>query len=132
MEKYGIVAVVDSLEEACAFPIMLPNIWKFRRENKRIIPLLTNYGSMFEGELAAEVFGDYVAGTNHALPTLRVAVIQAVFCRYIFEDLHQSKADPKRSCEYCECSRKDGQSGRITRPRKCRRDSLEAFKIGSA
>jgi histidinol dehydrogenase len=74
-EKYGIVAVVDSLEEACAFSNQYaPEHLEIQtRENKRIIPLLTNYGSMFEGELAAEVFGDYVAGTNHTLPTLRVA-----------------------------------------------------------
>jgi histidinol dehydrogenase len=32
-------------------------------------PLLTNYGSLFMGELAAEVLGDYSAGINHTLPT---------------------------------------------------------------
>ena len=33
------------------------------------IPLLKNYGSLFIGELSAEVLGDYSAGVNHTLPT---------------------------------------------------------------
>jgi histidinol dehydrogenase len=32
-------------------------------------PELRNYGSLFIGELAAEVLGDYSAGINHTLPT---------------------------------------------------------------
>ncbi|MFA7220490.1 MAG: histidinol dehydrogenase, partial [Synergistaceae bacterium] len=39
----------------------------------RLIPLLRNYGSLFIGEGSAEVFGDYVAGTNHTLPTMGAA-----------------------------------------------------------
>ena len=34
------------------------------------MPLLRNYGSLFLGEQAAEVFADKHAGTNHTLPTL--------------------------------------------------------------
>jgi histidinol dehydrogenase len=33
------------------------------------LPSLKNYGSIFIGELAAEVLGDYSAGINHTLPT---------------------------------------------------------------
>ncbi|MCL2213713.1 MAG: histidinol dehydrogenase [Treponema sp.] len=33
------------------------------------IPSLKNYGSLFIGQLSAEVFGDYAAGLNHTLPT---------------------------------------------------------------
>jgi len=33
------------------------------------IPKLVNYGSLFIGELSAEVLGDYSAGVNHTLPT---------------------------------------------------------------
>lgn len=32
-----------------------------------------NYGSLFVGNYSAEVFGDYCSGTNHILPTNRVA-----------------------------------------------------------
>ena len=37
------------------------------------IDKLTNYGSLFIGQYSAEVFGDYVSGTNHTLPTLRAS-----------------------------------------------------------
>jgi len=30
---------------------------------------IQNYGALFEGEAAAEVFGDYGVGPNHVLPT---------------------------------------------------------------
>jgi histidinol dehydrogenase len=33
----------------------------------------SNYGSVFVGPYAAEVFGDYSAGINHTLPTSRAA-----------------------------------------------------------
>ena len=34
-----------------------------------LIPLVRNAGAVFVGELASAVVGDYVAGTNHVLPT---------------------------------------------------------------
>lgn len=37
--------------------------------NNAILSKLTNYGSLFIGKSCAEVFGDYVSGTNHVLPT---------------------------------------------------------------
>lgn len=37
------------------------------------IDKFTNYGSLFIGNYSAEVFGDYVSGTNHTLPTSRAA-----------------------------------------------------------
>ncbi|MCD7740566.1 MAG: histidinol dehydrogenase [Candidatus Gastranaerophilales bacterium] len=38
-----------------------------------LINKFTNYGSLFIGNYSAEVFGDYVSGTNHTLPTNQVA-----------------------------------------------------------
>ena len=35
--------------------------------------LFKNYGSLFIGNYSAEVFGDYISGTNHTLPTNGVA-----------------------------------------------------------
>lgn len=34
-----------------------------------LLPLLRNAGAIFAGELAAETFGDYLAGSSHVLPT---------------------------------------------------------------
>ncbi|MDR2481796.1 MAG: histidinol dehydrogenase [Spirochaetaceae bacterium] len=41
--------------------------------NDALVPQLRNYGALFIGGNAAEVFGDYAAGTNHTLPTQRAA-----------------------------------------------------------
>ena len=133
-EKYGIVAVVDSLEEACAFSNQYaPEHLEIQtRENKRIIPLLTNYGSMFEGELAAEVFGDYVAGTNHTLPTLRVARYSGgLFVGTFLKICTSQRLTPKGLASIANVAERMARAEGL-RPRKCRRDSLEAFKIGSA
>lgn len=40
---------------------------------KNHVDKFTNYGSLFIGNYSAEVFGDYVSGTNHTLPTNRAA-----------------------------------------------------------
>jgi len=39
----------------------------------RIVNKLTNYGSMFIGRYSSVVFGDYMVGPNHTLPTSRAA-----------------------------------------------------------
>jgi len=71
----GVVIVADSLDEACDISnSYAPEHLEIQtRSNDRIKERLTNYGSLFEGSNAAEVFGDYVAGTNHTLPTLRAS-----------------------------------------------------------
>src|SRR5207302_10440135 len=35
----------------------------------RLVPLVRNAGAVFVGPFAPAVIGDYVAGTNHVLPT---------------------------------------------------------------
>lgn len=40
---------------------------------ENLINKFTNYGSLFMGNYSAEVFGDYVSGTNHTLPTNQVS-----------------------------------------------------------
>ncbi|MEL7564444.1 MAG: histidinol dehydrogenase [Dehalobacterium sp.] len=74
-ERYGTIIIANSLEEACIISNQYaPEHLEIQtKDNGRLKGLLTNYGSLFEGEYAAEVFGDYVAGTNHTLPTLGVS-----------------------------------------------------------
>ncbi len=38
-------------------------------DNDKLIPRLSNYGSLFIGEKSVEALGDYSAGVNHTLPT---------------------------------------------------------------
>lgn len=74
-EDFGEVILVDSLEEAVSItnayaPEHLELVIK---DPKQISDTLTNYGSLFIGQYAAEVFGDYASGTNHTLPTVKAA-----------------------------------------------------------
>lgn len=75
MENNGEIILVDDMEEA----IKISNFYAPEHleiaVNKcdDIFDRLTNYGSLFIGNLSAEVFGDYVSGTNHTLPTLKAS-----------------------------------------------------------
>ena len=71
----GDVILVSSLEAAAAAANdWAPEHLEIHTKNpKSMIPLLRNYGSLFVGEEAAEVFADKLVGTNHILPTQRGA-----------------------------------------------------------
>lgn len=74
-ENNGEIILVDSLKEA----VQISNEYAPEhleinlKDNDEIINDLVNYGSLFIGEYSAEVFGDYVSGTNHTLPTLKAS-----------------------------------------------------------
>jgi sulfopropanediol 3-dehydrogenase len=71
-DDYGEVVLVSTLDEAAA----VANEWAPEHlevhtvDPQALLPLLSNYGSLFLGEMAAEVFADKNAGTNSILPTL--------------------------------------------------------------
>lgn len=71
----GEIIYVDTLEEAIKLSNKYaPEHLEISLKNEdEIIDKLINYGSLFVGSLSAEVFGDYVSGTNHTLPTLRAS-----------------------------------------------------------
>ena len=74
-EDYGEILLADSMEEAVAIANdRAPEHLEVQTENpEALMDSLYNYGSLFLGPHAAEVFGDYASGTNHTLPTLRAA-----------------------------------------------------------
>ena len=67
--------VVQYLDEAVALSNKkAPEHLELCLENaENLVNKFTNYGSLFIGNYSAEVFGDYVSGTNHTLPTNQVA-----------------------------------------------------------
>ncbi len=71
----GEIIYVDTLDEAVKLSNKYaPEHLELSLKNEEeIIDKLINYGSLFVGGLSAEVFGDYVSGTNHTLPTLRAS-----------------------------------------------------------
>lgn len=74
-ENNGEIILVSSIEEACRISDeYAPEHLEIHVEDEdRTISMLNNYGSLFIGEYAAEVFGDYISGTNHTLPTIRAS-----------------------------------------------------------
>lgn len=71
----SIAIVVNSLEQAIELSNKkAPEHLELCLDNAdSYIDKFTNYGSLFIGNYSAEVFGDYVSGTNHTLPTNQVA-----------------------------------------------------------
>lgn len=74
IDNYGRIIVCSSLEEAAELankkaPEHLELAMEAGALRDRIESLVHNYGSLFIGHGAAEVFGDYAAGLNHTLPT---------------------------------------------------------------
>jgi len=65
------IMVVDSLAQGMEFSnIYAPEHLILATENyEALIPLITNAGSVFLGNLTPESAGDYASGTNHTLPT---------------------------------------------------------------
>jgi len=74
-EANGQVCLVTDLEEAVAVAneVAPEHLEVHVADPKGLLPRLRNYGSLFLGEMAAEVFGDYVSGPNHILPTMGTA-----------------------------------------------------------
>jgi sulfopropanediol 3-dehydrogenase len=70
-ENKGVVVTVKNLNEAVRYANEYsPEHLEVHTSNARtLLPLLHNYGSIFLGENAAEVYADKIAGTNHILPT---------------------------------------------------------------
>ncbi|MGB5824072.1 MAG: histidinol dehydrogenase [Proteocatella sp.] len=74
-ENNGEIIIVENLEEAFELSnkIAPEHLEIHLKDENNAIDNLNNYGSLFIGENAAEVFGDYASGTNHTLPTLRAS-----------------------------------------------------------
>jgi len=72
---YGAIIQVRSLEEAPALAdrIAAEHLEIATREPEALADKIRNAGAIFLGSHTPEVIGDYVAGSNHVLPTARSA-----------------------------------------------------------
>ena len=73
--EFGAIIVVGRLEEAVALvdAIAPEHLEIASREPERIADGVRNAGAIFLGPHTPEAIGDYVAGSNHVLPTARSA-----------------------------------------------------------
>lgn len=73
IDTYGRIIITDSLEQAAELANRkAPEHLELALDDKTCASIqqkVHNYGSLFIGHYAAEVFGDYAAGLNHTLPT---------------------------------------------------------------
>ncbi len=71
LEKYGLFAVVDSLDEAIEFSNeYAPEHLEIMTKNaENLVSKITNAGSVFLGDWTSKSSGDYATGANHILPT---------------------------------------------------------------
>ena len=70
-EKYGVVILADSLDNAIDFSnrIAPEHLELVVSDPFALLPGITNAGAIFMGPWAPEAVGDYLAGPNHTLPT---------------------------------------------------------------
>lgn len=75
LERGGAILIASDMDEAAAFVnSAAPEHLELNLKDADIFScLFRHYGSLFIGENSAEVFGDYVAGINHTLPTAGAA-----------------------------------------------------------
>jgi histidinol dehydrogenase len=71
IKRYGLFAVVDSLDDAVDFINQYaPEHLEIMTENaKALVGKIRNAGSVFLGDWTSKATGDYATGANHVLPT---------------------------------------------------------------
>lgn len=71
LEKNGMIVLASSREEAAEFAnICAPeHLEVLMQDPFMMLPMLKNAGAIFLGAYSSEPLGDYLAGTNHVLPT---------------------------------------------------------------
>jgi histidinol dehydrogenase len=83
----GLIVKTRSLEEACEISnrIAPEHLELSVADPETLLPLLKHAGAIFMGYNSSESIGDYVAGTNHVLPTSRSARFSSPLGVYDFQ-----------------------------------------------
>lgn len=71
LRKYGLIAVVDSLDEAIEFTNKYApeHLEIMTKDAEKLVNKINNAGSVFLGNFTSKSSGDYATGANHVLPT---------------------------------------------------------------
>jgi len=83
----GAIVVVRSMEEACeiATSIAAEHVEVSARDAGRWVERIRHAGAIFLGPWSSESIGDYCAGPNHVLPTMRTARFSSPLGVYDFQ-----------------------------------------------
>ncbi len=71
LQKHGLIILIDDLKSSYEIinKIGPEHLHLQSSEREDILQKINNAGGIFLGDYSTEVFGDYVVGTNHVLPT---------------------------------------------------------------
>jgi histidinol dehydrogenase len=75
LKNYGAIIVVEDLTEGCALANELApeHLQIMGQDAERLADEIRHAGAVFLGDYSPEAAGDYLAGPNHVLPTVRTA-----------------------------------------------------------
>src|SRR5690606_11114879 len=81
------IVVVRTMEEACdiANSIAAEHVEVSARDAARWVERIRHAGAIFHGPWSSESLGDYCAGPNHVLPTMRTARFTSPLGVYDFQ-----------------------------------------------
>ena len=87
LEDRGVLVLTRSMEEACeiANSIAAEHVEICAQEPRRWAELIRHAGALFLGAYSSESLGDYCAGPNHVLPTMRSARFSSPLGVYDFQ-----------------------------------------------
>ena len=71
LNKFGVIIILENLEKSFEIinTIAPEHLHLQNKSAKKIFKNIRNAGCVFIGKYTTEVFGDYIVGTNHVLPT---------------------------------------------------------------
>ena len=86
LNEYGAIILVETLSEACSIVNELApeHVEIVTRDDEAIAARIRHAGAIFLGAYSPEAVGDYIAGPNHVLPTVRTARFSSALGVYDF------------------------------------------------
>ena len=86
MKEYGAIILVETLSEACAIvnDLAPEHVEIVTRDDEAVAAQIRHAGAIFLGAYTPEAVGDYLAGPNHVLPTVRTARFSSALGVYDF------------------------------------------------
>src|SRR6185369_9822101 len=86
LRDYGAIVLVETLDEACALVNELApeHVEIVTSDDEAVAGKIRHAGAIFFGSYTPEAVGDYLAGSNHVLPTSRTARFSSALGVYDF------------------------------------------------
>lgn len=86
VKEYGAIILVETLNEACSIVNELApeHVEIVTRDDEAIAAQIRHAGAIFMGAYTPEAVGDYIAGPNHVLPTVKTARFSSALGVYDF------------------------------------------------